>query len=92
MAVIDGQINFSSPACLEQMSYLKSRLNEALDSLSGIQQPPMSTDTKEVWDEHEEMCVKETEKIRVIAEEIFLALTGTGCFDCNEVVAKTYDD
>lgn len=74
--IIDRRINFSSPDCLEQVFHLRSQLNKALDILSGIQQPPMSTDSEAVFDEWEERSGEGTRNVRRVADEIFLALTG----------------
>jgi hypothetical protein len=74
---ITGQIcmgsgNFS----LAEMGYLYSRLSDAFDILSGIQQSPMATDAKEVWEKYKKETSDGEYDIEKIAKEIYLALTG----------------
>jgi hypothetical protein len=67
-----GSGNFS----LAEMGYLYSRLHDAFDILGGIQQVPHCTDSKEVWEQHEEDYADGAYEVEKIAKEIYLALTG----------------
>jgi hypothetical protein len=58
------------------IEHLRSKLDEALETLGGIQQPPTCWDPPEVCNQHMEDVKTGQAEIEEIAREIFLGLTG----------------
>lgn len=61
---------------MELVKHLHAKLDEAVDILSGMQQPPMSTDPEGTHARHLEEIEEGKAKLDDIAKEIFVALTG----------------
>lgn len=60
---------------LVQVGHIHQQLHRAIELLGGIQQPPMPTEKEETMAERYRRADGE-EEIEMIAEEIYLALTG----------------
>ena len=61
---------------LAQMGHLHSQLERAFSTLSGIQQPPMATDSEEAFRQYEQEVEDGEIEIEMIAREIYIGLTG----------------
>jgi hypothetical protein len=61
---------------MERKALLLSRVEHAFDFLSGMQQAPMSTDTKEMGDAHRRFCADGEHIIETVVKDFATALTG----------------
>ena len=59
-----------------QVEYLHAILDEAIETLGGIQQPPSPTEPAGNFEAYKSEVLKGEERIRGIAVEIYLGLTG----------------